>query len=111
MPVLDNDADFTPSLGSPGSGVVITGGASGIGLAAAHALAAVGRPVALWDINAEGAAGSASIIEGRYGVRAAGLSVDLRNPQAVRPQRSRPARRSGRSVASSIALARPNRRA
>ncbi|WP_449469770.1 SDR family NAD(P)-dependent oxidoreductase [Sphingobium chungangianum] len=85
MPILDNDADFTPRLGSPGTGVVITGGASGIGLAAAHALAAVGRPVALWDINAEGAAGSASIIESRYGVRAAGFSVDLRNPQAVTP--------------------------
>ena len=85
MPILDNDADFTPRLGSPGTGVVITGGASGIGLAAAHALAAVGRPVALWDINAEGASGSASIIESRYGVRAAGFSVDLRNPQAVTP--------------------------
>ncbi|ANI79676.1 MULTISPECIES: SDR family NAD(P)-dependent oxidoreductase [Sphingobium] len=85
MAALDNQADFSPQLGSPATGVVITGGASGIGLAAAHALAAVGRPVALWDINADGAAGAADIISQRYGVRAVGFSVDLRNPQAVTP--------------------------
>jgi len=39
-------------LASPATGVVITGAAPGIGLATAHALAAVGRPVSLWDINA-----------------------------------------------------------
>ena len=40
MPILDNDADFTPRLGSPGTGVVITGGASGIGLACARRVSA-----------------------------------------------------------------------
>ncbi|EQB02597.1 hypothetical protein L288_16510 [Sphingobium quisquiliarum P25] len=78
-------ADFTPRLGLPGTGVIITGGASGIGLATAHALAAVGRPVALWDINAEGAAAAAREIAARYSVAATGLSVDLRNSQAVTP--------------------------
>lgn len=78
-------ADFTPRLGLPGTGVIITGGASGIGLATAHALAAVGRPVALWDINAEGAAAAARKIAARYSVAATGLSVDLRNSQAVTP--------------------------
>ncbi|WP_433137443.1 SDR family NAD(P)-dependent oxidoreductase [Actinomadura nitritigenes] len=34
---------------SPGTAVVVTGGASGIGAACARALAEVGRPVALWD--------------------------------------------------------------
>jgi len=77
--------DLTPALGTPGTAVVITGGASGIGLATAHALAAVGRPVALWDINAEGAAAAASAIAARYGVTAIGLAVDLRDPQAVAP--------------------------
>ncbi|MFN3424117.1 MAG: SDR family NAD(P)-dependent oxidoreductase [Novosphingobium meiothermophilum] len=72
-------------LGTPGTGVVITGGASGIGLAAAHALAEVARPVALWDINAEGAVSAAQEIAQRHGVAAIGLAVDLRNPQAVAP--------------------------
>lgn len=82
---MNTATDFTPKLGSPGTGVVITGGASGIGLATAHALAAVGRPVALWDINAEGARQAAKEIADRYGVRALGISVDLRNSQAVAP--------------------------
>lgn len=77
--------DHTPALGAPATGVVITGGASGIGLASAHALAAVGRPVALWDINAEGAQAAAAAISAQYGITALGLAVDLRNPQAVAP--------------------------
>jgi NAD(P)-dependent dehydrogenase (short-subunit alcohol dehydrogenase family) len=77
--------DLDPQLGAPGTGVVVTGGASGIGLAAAQALAAVGRPVSLWDINAEGASAAAAEITARYGVPASGLAVDLRNPQAVAP--------------------------
>lgn len=77
--------DYTPQLGAPGTAVVITGGASGIGLATAHALAAVGRPVGLWDINAEGAKAAAAAITAQYGVPAMGLSVDLRDPQAVAP--------------------------
>ncbi|MCY1672785.1 SDR family NAD(P)-dependent oxidoreductase [Novosphingobium sp. SL115] len=72
-------------LGAPGTGVVITGGASGIGLSAAHALAAVGRPVALWDINADGAKVAAAEISHAYGVATIGLAVDLRNPQSVAP--------------------------
>ena len=77
--------DYTPQLGNPGTGVVITGGASGIGLASAHALAAVGRPVALWDINADGAMAAAAAISRQYGVAAIGQAVDLRDPQAVSP--------------------------
>lgn len=77
--------DLTPRLGAPATGVVVTGGASGIGLAAAHALAAVGRPVSLWDINAEGANTAAAEIASRYGVSACGLAVDLRDPQAIAP--------------------------
>jgi NAD(P)-dependent dehydrogenase (short-subunit alcohol dehydrogenase family) len=52
------DAPAPPSherLGSPGTGVLVTGGASGIGRATALALAEVGRPVAVWDIDADGA--------------------------------------------------------
>jgi NAD(P)-dependent dehydrogenase (short-subunit alcohol dehydrogenase family) len=76
---------LSPLLGSPASPVVVTGGASGIGLATAQALAAVGRPVALWDIDAEGVAAAAASISARYGVRAVGMAADLRNPQSVTP--------------------------
>jgi NAD(P)-dependent dehydrogenase (short-subunit alcohol dehydrogenase family) len=79
---------FEPQLHSPHTGVVITGGASGIGLATAQALAAVGRPVALWDINAAGAEAAADDIRNRFKVPALGLKVDLRDPQAVAPAAS-----------------------
>lgn len=77
--------DFSPRLDSPATAVVITGGASGIGLATAHALAAVGRAVALWDIDAPRALGAAQEIERRYHVPAIGLAADLRDPLAVAP--------------------------
>jgi NAD(P)-dependent dehydrogenase (short-subunit alcohol dehydrogenase family) len=54
---------------TPTTGVIITGGASGIGLASAAALAAQGRPVALWDLGedrvqaaVESIAGSAPVV-------------------------------------------------
>lgn len=72
-------------LGAPATPVVITGGASGIGLATAHALAAVGRPVALWDINAAGAQDAATAIAAQYGVKTIGLAADLRDPQGIAP--------------------------
>ena len=76
---------YDPQLGAPGTGVVVTGGASGIGLAAAHALAAVGRPVALWDIDAAKVEAAAADIARQYGVAAVGQVVDLRDPQGVSP--------------------------
>ena len=82
---MNSPTDPTPKLNSPSSGVVITGGASGIGLATAHCLAAVGRPVALWDINGDGVESAASDIAARYGVPTVGIACDLRNPQAVSP--------------------------
>jgi NAD(P)-dependent dehydrogenase (short-subunit alcohol dehydrogenase family) len=77
--------DHQPRLGQPGSPVVITGGASGIGLASAHALAAVGRPVAIWDLNSQGAIAQADAIAAQHGVTAVGIAADLRDPQAVTP--------------------------
>lgn len=74
-----------PALGSPGTPVVVTGGASGIGLASARALAAVGRPVALWDLNAAGCKAGAEALAREYRVATVGVAVDLRDPLAILP--------------------------
>ena len=42
-------------LGWPRTGVLVTGGASGIGRATALALAEVGRPVSVWDLDGDAA--------------------------------------------------------
>lgn len=75
--------EFEPRLSSPGTGVVVTGGASGIGLASARALAAVGRPVALWDLVADRAGDQAAAIAAEHGVATVGLGVDVRDPAAI----------------------------
>ncbi|MFI6980001.1 SDR family NAD(P)-dependent oxidoreductase [Embleya sp. NPDC050154] len=67
---------------SPETGVVITGGASGIGRATARALAATGRPVALWDIAAGPVEEAAKEIEAEHGVRALGLALDVTDTEA-----------------------------
>ncbi|NTX28537.1 SDR family oxidoreductase [Burkholderia pyrrocinia] len=67
-------------LASPNTSVIVTGGASGLGLASARALAAVGRGVALWDIQAEKAQCQAAEIRKEFGVVAVGMGVDLRDP-------------------------------
>lgn len=72
-----------PRLDSPSTGVVITGGASGIGAACARALAEVGRPVALWDVQVERAEALASELVTTHGVVAVGMGVDLRDPDAI----------------------------
>ena len=73
-------ADLESKLGSPSTGVVVTGGASGLGRACAQALAAVGRPLSLWDLDAAGAEAAAREIHQRFGVLAQGRGVDVRDP-------------------------------
>jgi NAD(P)-dependent dehydrogenase (short-subunit alcohol dehydrogenase family) len=68
-----------PQLNCPRSGVIVTGGASGIGLASARALAAVGRPVAIWDIAGDKARTAAEVIAAEFGVQAIGVAIDLRD--------------------------------
>ncbi|MBS0474225.1 MAG: SDR family oxidoreductase [Sphingomonadales bacterium] len=75
--------ELKPDLGSPGTAVVITGGASGLGFATARALAAVGRPVALWDLDATRAADAAARVTAEFGTRAIGLGVDVRDLAAI----------------------------
>lgn len=65
-------------LSRPGTGVVITGGASGIGRATARALAEVGRPVAVWDVNGELAAAVAKDIASEFGVASCAAGLDVR---------------------------------
>lgn len=72
-----------PRLAVPATGVVITGGASGIGLASARALAAVGRPVSLWDLDTVRAADAARQITEEFGTIAVGSGVDVRDPVAI----------------------------
>lgn len=74
---------FVPRLGAPSTGVILTGGASGLGRASAEALAAVGRPVSIWDLDAEKSAAVAKEIADEYGVIAQGLAVDVRDPEAL----------------------------
>jgi NAD(P)-dependent dehydrogenase (short-subunit alcohol dehydrogenase family) len=61
------------------TGVIVTGGGSGIGRATAHQLAAAGRPVALWDLNGEAAATVAAEIASTYGVATLGVGLDVRD--------------------------------
>jgi NAD(P)-dependent dehydrogenase (short-subunit alcohol dehydrogenase family) len=64
------------------TGVIVTGGASGIGRASAHALAKAGRPVALWDIDGAKAAVEASDISEQFGVATIGLGLDVQDHAA-----------------------------
>jgi NAD(P)-dependent dehydrogenase (short-subunit alcohol dehydrogenase family) len=61
------------------SGVIVTGGASGIGKACAEYLAEAGRPVAVWDLNGDGA----REVAGSLGVPSIGLQVDVADPDAL----------------------------
>lgn len=76
-------SEFDPKLGSPATGVIVTGGASGLGRACADALAAVGRPLSLWDLNGERAVAAAKEIHDATGVVAFGHAVDVRDPEAL----------------------------
>jgi len=68
---------------SPTSAVIVTGGASGIGRACANAIAAQGRAVAVWDLNAEGALAAASEIAATYNVATFGLGIDVTKTDAL----------------------------
>jgi NAD(P)-dependent dehydrogenase (short-subunit alcohol dehydrogenase family) len=68
----------TTSLGSPTTGVIVTGGGSGIGRATALALAEVGRPVALWDIDG-GAAEAVAKEAAALGVASVGIGIDVQD--------------------------------
>ncbi len=62
---------------TPRTPVVVTGAASGIGRACARALAAAGRPVAVWDLDGDGAETTASSIREEFDVVAVGRQIDV----------------------------------
>ncbi len=64
-------------LGSPSTAVVITGGGEGIGEASALRLAEAGRPVAIWDKDAERADEVALACRDRFGTQAIGVAIDV----------------------------------
>lgn len=61
------------------SGVVVTGGASGIGKACAEYLAEVGRPVAIWDLSGD----AAQEVAASLSVPSVGLQVDVTDEAAL----------------------------
>ena len=61
---------------------VVTGGGSGIGAAVAERLADDGSKIAVWDINAAGAATTVERVTGKGGVAAA-FEVDVAEPEQV----------------------------
>ena len=70
------------ALGAPSTGVVVSGGGSGIGRACCLAVAAVGRPVAAWDVDGGGAEATARACAD-LGVPAVGLAVDVTEASEV----------------------------
>jgi 2-hydroxycyclohexanecarboxyl-CoA dehydrogenase len=62
--------------------VIVTGGASGIGRAAAAAFAAEGASVAIWDVT-EAAHRAADDLHRAHGVPCAGFLADIRDEHAV----------------------------
>src|SRR5437899_1515514 len=57
--------------------VIVTGGGSGMGRACVLACAEAGRPVAAWDINADGAEATAKEAHAQFGVPAVARQLDV----------------------------------
>jgi NAD(P)-dependent dehydrogenase (short-subunit alcohol dehydrogenase family) len=78
-----------------GGVVVVTGGASGFGLAVGRECAARGMAVALLDLDGERASSEAAAISGTHGVQTLGRGVDVSDPESVHSASSEIAERLG----------------
>jgi NAD(P)-dependent dehydrogenase (short-subunit alcohol dehydrogenase family) len=83
--------------GDPSEVAVITGGASGFGLALAAQCAARGMRLALLDLDGERAAAEASALAGKHGVDVLGLGVNVADDDDVRASAKAVADRFGRA--------------
>ena len=83
MPEFHGPIRDLSTLGfAAGDVVTVTGGASGIGRATALTAARAGLTVAIWDVDAEGAAETARMCEA-MGARALARAVDVTDPAGV----------------------------
>lgn len=62
---------------APTTGVIVTGGGSGIGAATMHALGEAGRPVAAWDLDGAKAEAVAAEVAAKHGVATVGVGIDV----------------------------------
>jgi NAD(P)-dependent dehydrogenase (short-subunit alcohol dehydrogenase family) len=67
----------------PKTPVIVAGGASGVGYGTCLALAEHGRPVSVWDIQADAARATAAECAERFGVPTDFQVVDLADPEAL----------------------------
>ena len=76
-----------PILYAPTTGIIVTGGASGIGRACAFALGEVDRPVAVWDLDEAAASSTAEAVASAFGVATLAVGIDVREtsrfPEAI----------------------------
>lgn len=68
------------SFSLKGKRALVTGGAAGIGLSLANALASAGADMAVADINGEAALSAAKAIAAEHGVKTVGIRVDVTDP-------------------------------
>ena len=80
-----------------GKVAVITGGASGLGLACAHAMARSGAAVSVWDLNSEQLESAAAELE-QYGRPTRTAVVDVSDSEQVNAAMEAVANDLGRST-------------
>lgn len=72
-------------LNFPQTGVIVTGGSSGLGAACAVALAEVGRPVTIWDLEQRKAEAVARELTEKYSLSCCGVGIDVSDFDAIAP--------------------------
>ncbi|EGP90326.1 unnamed protein product [Zymoseptoria tritici ST99CH_1A5] len=82
-PVPDIPDSVFSQLRMDGRVVAITGGADGIGLAVAEAMAEAGANVALWYNSNKAAIGRSKELEERYGIKSKAYQVEVSDHEAV----------------------------